>query len=375
MVWSRAGIYSAYYRARMAVSKKKPGPEAVKKAKRVLVIAQSGIGNMILTLPLIETIAKRLDHPRVDVLVSPRGGADLLKGLKYINEVIVSNDPKFLEPKERKALFETIGLVGYDMTVTSYACNSVESALISAHSGAKIRAGHSSNARIRPDRLYNFVAKRDPARHEVQLNLDLARAMGLEPVTEEPRMAVSDKELEWAKGFLKAAGVPDNVLIIGFHPGCHKDMPYKRWKGFSELGRMLIKDKDAWVIVMGGPDEKELCGGVVSGIGKGAVLAAGKASLRQTAALMRCCKAFVTNDSGLMHLAQAAGTPVVAIFGPTDRRRTSPAGKNVLVHHDLGCGPCYVNPSDTVGCKEIKCLEGIKPDEVMSALDVFIGKA
>lgn len=375
MGWSRAGIYSAYYRARMSVSKGKPGPEAVKKAKRVLIIAQSGIGNMILTLPLIETIAKRLDHPKVDVIVSPRGGADLLKGLDYVNESIVSDDPKFLGPKERKALFDRVGSAGYDMTVTSYACNSIESALISARTGAKIRAGHATTAKVRPDLLYNYVAARDSARHEVQLNLDLARALGLEPTTDVPRMAVSDEELDWARKFLKAEGVPDKVLLIGFHPGCHKDMPYKRWRGFSELGRMLVKDKGAWVIVMGGPDEKELCGGTVSDIGKGAVLAAGKASLRQTAALMRCCKAFVTNDSGLMHLAQAAGTPVVAIFGPTDRRRTSPAGKNVMVHHDLGCGPCYVNPSDTVGCKDIKCLTGIKPQEVLSALEGLVGNA
>jgi hypothetical protein len=122
MVWSRAAIYQRYVLARSKVNNKRPTPKAIKAAKKVLVIAQSGIGNLILTFPLIETIAKRLDHPKVDVLVSPRGGAELLKNLDYINAVFVSDNIKQLEKQERLKLFEKVASKGYDMVVTSFIC-------------------------------------------------------------------------------------------------------------------------------------------------------------------------------------------------------------------------------------------------------------
>jgi lipopolysaccharide heptosyltransferase II len=376
MVWSRAAIYHGYVLALSKVSKKRPTPKAIRAAKKVLVIAQSGIGNLILTFPLIETIAKKLDHPKVDVLVSPRGGAELLKNLEYINEVFVSDNIKQLEKPERLKLFEKVASRGYDMVVTSFICNDIESALLAVHSKAQIRAVHTSPARLRPDKLYNIVVERQLERHEIQLNLDLARALGFEPVTEEPRLVVTEEELGWARGFLKDLGVPDGAMVVGFHPGCYKDMLYKRWTKFDELGKLLVKKMDAWVLVTGGPEEKELAETVVSGIGKNTVLAAGKTSLRQSAALIKCCKAFVSNDSGLMHMAGAVGTPVVGIFGPTDLRRTGPAGKHVIVRHDPGCAPCYVRPGDKIGCPDkIKCLEAITPEEVLSAVKGLMERA
>jgi heptosyltransferase-2 len=368
MGWSRAGIYSAYYRALLKTKKRKVDKDDVLRAGKVLVIAQSGIGNLILTLPLIETLHTRLDGAKVDVLVSPRGGAAVLEGLESVKDVMVYDDPKALSAGERRALFDDVRARGHDLTVTSYACNSIESALVSVRSGAKVRAGHRSPARVRPDRLYNVVVEPVKGRHEVHLNLDLAKGLGLEPATEVPRMRVTRKEMEWAEGFLEEQGISSGDFIVGFHPGAHRDMPFKRWKRFADLGKLVVKEMGAKVMVMGGPEEKGLADSIVFEMGSGAISTAGRTGLRQTAALIKCAEVFVSNDSGLMHLSVAVGTPVVALFGPTDYSRTAPAGKHVKVRYESGCGPCYVLPGDSIGCKEIECLHRITPDEVFAAL-------
>lgn len=373
MAWSRAGIYSAYYRALLKVDPKQPDKDTIMGSNKILVIAQSGIGNLILTLPLIETLSRRLDGSKVDVIVSPRGGSAILENLEYINEVMVYDDPKFLGRKERSVLFKRVKERGYDLVVTSFACNSIESALISMHARAKVRVGHRSSARVRPDKLYNVVAQAKRGRHEVQLNLDLARALGLKPVTELPRMKVSKKEVDWAHGFLQDEGVGEEDFVVGFHPGAHKDMPFKRWKRFVDLGKLLVKEMNAKVLVMGGPEERELCDSIVFDMGEGGISTAGRTKLRETAALIQCCEVFVSNDSGLMHLSVSVGTPVAALFGPTDYERTAPAGKHEMLRYDTGCGPCYVNPGDEIGCREIDCLHKITPEEVLSALMKLTG--
>jgi len=365
--WSKAGIYSAYYRALLKARKSRPDEEDILGSKKVLVIAQSGIGNLILTLPLIRTIHEMLDA-EVDVIVSPRGGAVVLENLDYVNEVMVHDDPRNLDRKDRNMLFKEIMGAGYDLTVTSYACNSIESALIAVRSGAKVRVGHRSPARVRPDKLYNVVVEPRKGRHEVELNLDLARGLGLKTITGRPEMRIDSKEMTWAEGYLKEKGLTSDGFLVGFHPGAHKDMPFKRWKRFADLGRMIVKKMDGMVMVMGGPEERGLAEGIAKSIGKGAISVAGRTTLRETAALTKSAEVFVSNDSGLMHVSVAVGTPVVALFGPTDYRRTAPAGKHEMVRHDLGCGPCYVLPGDPIGCKEIKCLDRITPDEVYEAL-------
>jgi heptosyltransferase-2 len=187
-------------------------------------------------------------------------------------------------------------------------------------------------------------------------------------VTKSPKIKITKKEMAWARSYLDDEGFSKQDFLIGFHPGAHKDMPFKRWKRFADLGRIIVEKMGAKVMVMGGPEEKKLCDSIVFEVGTGAISTAGRTSLRQTAALIRSAEVFVSNDSGLMHLSVAVGTPVVALFGPTDYSRTAPAGEHIKVRHDTGCGPCYVMPGDEIGCKEIKCLENITPEEVYAAL-------
>ena len=118
-------------------------------------------------------------------------------------------------------------------------------------------------------------------------------------------------------------------------------------------------------LIFGGPDEVELSERVSGGIGIDAFSVAGKTGLRETAALIKRCSVFVTNDSGPMHMATAVGTPVVAIFGPTVRGfGFSPLGKSVVVESELKCRPCTLHGSDRCPKGHFECMKKITADSV-----------
>ena len=93
-------------------------------------------------------------------------------------------------------------------------------------------------------------------------------------------------------------------------------------------------------------------------------------TLPELALLLKQAKLMVSNDTGPMHLAGALGTPVVAIFGPTNLLLTGPYGsKNKVVKHDVPCGPCLKRTCPGYG---LVCMAEINVDEVFAAASKFL---
>ncbi|MCK5850264.1 MAG: lipopolysaccharide heptosyltransferase II [Kiritimatiellae bacterium] len=124
-----------------------------------------------------------------------------------------------------------------------------------------------------------------------------------------------------------AEGMLGNGDYIAFLPGAARG-PAKQWppEHFIDLGRRLIKSTNCRVAILGAPNEKSLCLQIADGIGACADSFAGKTSIPELVAVLGQCSVVVTNDSGGMHLATAAGCRVVGIFGLTDHVRTGPLG-------------------------------------------------
>src|SRR4029078_4469800 len=90
----------------------------------------------------------------------------------------------------------------------------------------------------------------------------------------------------------------------------------------------------------------------------------GRTDLRQLAGILARCSAFVSNDSGAMHLAAAAGVPVTAIFGPTDERVTAPLGNHDVLVHPVFCRPCMLRDCPI----DHRCMKGITVDAVVASV-------
>jgi heptosyltransferase-2 len=203
--------------------------------------------------------------------------------------------------------------------------------------------------------------------------LHLIECLGRFPVPPFPSLSLNGNQERWAKTFLLHNRL-HGKLLIGFNPGATygeaKCWPAER---FATLGRRLTKEYGASILIFGSsrPKEKELNVAIAQGIGAGCLNVSGQTSLLQLAALLRHCKLLVTNDTGTMHVAAAVGTRVVAIFGPTDPRATSPLGDgHVVLREEVSCSPCLkrVCPEDH------RCMELISVTDVLKAVQKDFAK-
>ena len=163
-----------------------------------------------------------------------------------------------------------------------------------------------------------------------------------------------------------ALGVPAGAgPLVGVIPGAARG-PAKRWPHFAAAARLVSGAvPGARFAVCGGAGEAELCEAVARAIGPAAASVAGRTSLPQFASLLASCAAVLCNDSGGMHLASAAGTPVVAVFGRTDPGKTGPIGPGAVLVRARGVTVSRSIARDDPAA--VAALAAIAPDEVADA--------
>ena len=231
----------------------------------------------------------------------------------------------------------------------------------------------------------------DP-KHEAELYLDTVRAVGV--VVKEPRLefypteedrrhvakmlALSPAEgpaLSPAEGLRTAPQAP--LVVIhpagGSNPGMV--LSAKRWppQRFAALADRLIEERGAQVLLVGGPGDEPIAAAIKDGMRQEPWDLTGQLTLGQLGALLKQCDLFIGHDTGAMHLAVAVGTPVVAIFGPSDPRMYGPYGENsVALWRDVGCNPCLLHGRWDSTCRRFRCIEAITVEEVWEAVATFL---
>jgi ADP-heptose:LPS heptosyltransferase len=143
----------------------------------------------------------------------------------------------------------------------------------------------------------------------------------------------------------------------------------KRWPAeyFAQAADLLGREGLGPVVFIGGGSEREDTARVRSLMRTPSVDFTGQTEVGLLPTLLRQAAALVTNDSGPMHIAAAVGTPVVALFGPTDPVRTGPyGGGHSVLTHDVPCRPCLSRR-----CRHtvpLACLSGVTPEQVVQAV-------
>jgi ADP-heptose:LPS heptosyltransferase len=153
--------------------------------------------------------------------------------------------------------------------------------------------------------------------------------------------------------------------LVGFGPG--SKWPSKIWpeERFAAVGRRLIQEKNAYPLVFGGLEDRELANRLILGWGRGSN-AAGVLPPRQAAAALARCAMYVGNDTGTMHLAAAVSTPCVAIMSAQDwPGRWNPCGDgHTVLRKQVRCEGCMLQVCELEG---LRCLKEIAVDEVVNA--------
>jgi heptosyltransferase II len=346
---------------------------------KILVIALSGIGDALMFTPALKLLRQSYPSAEIDTLVMYKGAEEILSANKNLNKVIHFN---FLDEGALKSLKFLFQLrKKYDASINVYPSNRKEYNIISYIIGAKQRAGA---VYLRKDRscfgfLNNIRVLENDNVHNVQTNIKLCEAIigkksNAEPSLEYP---IPENENISANKFLSDAGITANELVIGFHPGCAtlKNHIKRRWEPekFAELGNKLINKHTARILIFGGPEEKELKEKIFSLIGSNKANVVNAESLTQSAAIMKRCNVFVTNDSSQMHIAAALGLKVVAIIGPTNQNYICPwKTEHKIVTLNLDCSPCFFYSPKPLVCNrtdvKFKCIKELTVDMVYSTV-------
>ncbi len=319
---------------------------------RILVLGYRHLGDCLFLTPMLRALKRRF--PRAHLAVTAAGaGADALEHVPHVDRVWRyagrGTQPKLaLVPDLRRERFDC-GIL---------AQHSFPNALLLRLLGCRARAGLAARG-CGPLLTHAIRVPRDaPPRHEVDRYLAIAATLGATADGGGLEFRCTDAERAEAAATLARLGLAGRgssagagrPALVALFPGSSPDWAFKRWAAdrFAAIGRWLVVDRGARVIVVGGCDDTAAMREVSSALAAPHAVDDAPGSLGRFAALVAECDVLVTNDSGPMHLATAVGTRVVDLAGPSDPRRTGPYGPGHVVVQKVPPAPPrhWVNAPD-----------------------------
>ena len=316
-------------------------------SERILVIKLSSLGDLFHALPTVRNLKQEM-NATID-WVTQTSYVELVKCFPDVNCVIAFHRRDFL--KKSSSFVRDLRREKYDLILDLQGL--LKSALVARIARGGKRIGPSF-AREGSRLLYSAAAgPKDKNRHAVDEVLDVVRYLGLEV-----------RKPEFHVAFPKAPRTEPSPRIA-FIP-CSR-WPTKNWppERFVEVGRALQERAGATIFLAGSPEDQQTCGAIEKQLGGRVVNLCGKTSLVELGSLLQEMDLAITVDSGPMHMAAAAGRPVLAVFGATDPKRTGPYGEKhrVVVMEGLKCRPCF---SDWCARHDLACLRDLPAERVVA---------
>ena len=198
--------------------------------------------------------------------------------------------------------------------------------------------------------------------HQIDYYLEMVKSLGLRSNDRSIQLQLGGEAREISAKLLKSFGLQEDQLLIGMAPGATYG-PAKKWPAerFAEVAGKLLRALPARILLFGSEADRPSTELVQHRAGGGLIDIAGKTNLRDAMILISKCALFISNDSGLMHVAGALGVPTIAIFGSTNPVTTSPAGeKSLVIRKEISCSPCLRKECPT----DFRCMTSITADEV-----------
>ena len=320
-------------------------------------IKLSSLGDIVHALPVLHALKFRWPQARVDWLVDETY-AGLLEGHPELDEVVPLPRRRSSAPMRLAGVVRDLRARDYDTVVDLQGL--FRSGLLAALAGGKLRVGFANGREFSP-LFYNLrVEVPTMDMHAVDRYLLVAQALGAS-ADGAPEFTLPEPEdaRRVAEGALSEGGAL-NILVSPMTRWRTKCWPAER---YAALADGLIGELQAKVCFLGSRADRRVIEGILVQMGKRAADLSGT-TLPELVALIREADILVTPDSGPMHIAAVVGTPVVALFGPTNPVRTGPyTRKAKVLRAPLACSPCYRRR-----CRTIQCMKAITVDEVLGAV-------
>ncbi len=301
--------------------------------KSALNISFAGIGDTLFATPFIHELRENFPGARIDAFVRWRGSKDVLEGNPHLNSVFQMDLVK-ASPISSLRFLWSLRRSRYDVSFNTHPQSRVHYRLVSRMVNAPRRVSHSYEGFNALDRfLVNDLLPQDYQRHSVENNLDLLRFVGGAPRLRNHgyELYPGPGDLQWAADFVQKHALGAKRLL-GIHVGSGgtKNLALRRWplKSFIELLRRLNHARpELAVLLFGGPEEQKDHAALMEAVKSPLVFHPQTRSLRQAAALVQKCEAFLSVDTSLMHIAAAMKVPhQIVIETPTWNKPIQPYG-------------------------------------------------
>ncbi len=331
---------------------------------KILIIDLDNVGDVVMASFLPRALKELYPHSYIGVLVKEYS-QDILRHNPFVDELIIFNPPwlgdllnrrfswrrtKSLAGKLKNSRFDLAIIINSDW----------RKALLAKIAGIPSRIG----ADKKRSSLFLTVPVKydnDPAKHTVQENLDLLKALGYKKNEIKLEVFIDDDTLHWAEGILEKNNLGRQESLIGIHPGAGH--PARIWpaENYVKLIDALEQDPKVKVMVVGSHGD-HIIKEIKDKTNKYKVIFFLNISVLQMAALFRQCACVIAQDSGPMHLAATVGAKTIAIFGPSNPRKFGPYGPgHSVIRKEMPCSPCGSDPE----CNRLDCLKNISVNEVL----------
>lgn len=336
--------------------------EPIPTPRRILILQTAFVGDVILTLSLLQTAKKLFPNAALDFLAIP-AARNLLETHPDIDQLIIYD-----KRKRDKGIIPFFRLIRrlrenrYDLALVPH--RSIRSAALVWAAGIPLRIGFDRSAgRF----LFNRIIPYRRSIHEINRNLHLLDPFGVDADEKvRPKLFFSDEDEKAVFDWMKRQQLHRAENLVALAPG--SVWATKRWlpEYFARLANML-KKAGFQIVLIGGEADAEVAGEIERSILPPVFNAVGQFTLRQSAFLIRQSRLLVTNDSAPQHLAAAVGTPVATIFGPTvPAFGFYPYGERdrVVEIGELPCRPCSIHGGPKCPIGTFECMKKLTPERV-----------
>ncbi len=334
--------------------------------QKILIIRLSSIGDIVLTTPVIRCLRKKYPDAEITFLIKQEF-LDLIKTNPHLNHIITYNKSTGLQglASIKKQIQETRFNVIVDIH------KNLRSLYLRFRSGSKKITRYHKQQFKRFLYVLFKINRYGDAKHVYLRYFEAVELLGVRYDQQGTEVFIPEQETEFIEDQLSTNGFDTSQPLLIICPGASSNN--KRWltDRFLEVARYFLKEKNYQIAFLGGPTDVAMCDSMQKQMGQKVMNFAGQLKLIQSAALLQKASIVLTNDSGMMHLAQSQKKPLVAIFGPTSEELGYyPLPENShVVSVDLKCRPCTPWGANQCPKGHFKCMKDIESKQVIEAIE------
>jgi ADP-heptose:LPS heptosyltransferase len=369
--------------------------------RRIVVIQLAGLGDMLMLTPALATLHSNYPNAKIDFITLHGYVRDAFENHPRLNRItalpaypgqwIIS---RFVNRTAAKSLLATMQcyptllakhlFVRYDLGI-NFALSDFDRSLGNALLyclNVRSRVGSlGSNDQL----LTRVAAVADEPTHRVATYLNFLKPLGISAKSANSHpyeFSVRQIDLNVVKLALRRESVDISKPLAVIHPGGKLHVNSRRWPAeyFARVCEFLCNE--GFQIVLTGDDaDRDVCEQIAGTLGINVKSIAGRLTFAESAALLSLCQLCITNDTSILHLAEAVQVPrVISIFGPTNPELLAPQSKrHIIFRSKLPCAPCMggLIDANTERCwREVKeeCLLEISPEQVIAVVREYSEK-